>query len=266
MQSMKREPVELFAAILSADGSVFELLDAPAVWVDGRLAELYGIPGVTGDVFRRVVLADRRRGGVLGMAAVLAATSAPNRTSPVVRGAWVLQTLLGQKLPEPPPDAGALPPDAGTKPGVTLREELQRHRREQRCAVCHDKIDPIGFGLENFDAIGRWRTEENGKPIDASGRLPDGTTFDGPAGLKDYLLASGRAAFVRTLTRRLLAYAVGRKLQYFDTPVVDEITSRVLQDGGRARRLFEEIVLSRPFLWQEADEPSGTHTAAPGAD
>ena len=187
------------------------------------------------------------------MAAVLAATSAPSRTSPVVRGAWVLQTLLGQKLPEPPPDAGTLPPDAGTAPGVTLREELQRHRREARCAVCHDKIDPIGFGLENFDAIGRWRTTENGRPIDASGRLPDGATFDGPAELKSYLLTSGREAFVRTLAERLLAYALGRKLQYYDRPVVDEITRRVLQDGGRARRLIEEIVLSRPFLWQEVE-------------
>src|SRR6185436_17838019 len=166
---------------------------------------------------------------------------------PVVRGKWVLETLLGEKTPEPPADAGALDPQAGESRQKTLREELLQHRRNSSCAVCHDKIDPIGFGLENFDAIGRYRTQEAGRPVDNSGELPGGTRFRGPAELKQMLLAKRKSDFVRNVIERMLAFALGRKLELFDEPAIAKIVAAVESDGYGTATLVKQIVLSYPF-------------------
>lgn len=246
-EAMKAEPVLTFEALLRENGSLLALLDAHETWLNEPLARHYGISGVSGEEMRRVALDDANRGGLLGMASVLTVTSSASRTSPVVRGKWVLETLLGEKTPEPPADAGALDPEAGEKRNKTLRQELLDHRRNASCAMCHNKIDPIGFGLENFDAIGRYRTEEAGQPVDNSGELPGGAAFRGPAELKKLLLAKRKSAFIRNVVERMLSFALGRKLELFDEPAIAGITAAVEADGYRAATLVKQIVLSYPF-------------------
>lgn len=253
-ESMKLETILSFESIVRDDLSVLELLDSKQTWLNADLADHYEIKDVHGDDFQRVTLTDRKRGGLLGMGSVLTATSSPTRTSPVVRGKWILETLLGRRLPEPPADAGELPGDAGE--ARTLREELLLHRRNPTCATCHDKIDPIGFGLENFDAIGRFRAKQGGKPIDARGELPGGVSFDGPVELKRYLVTERKAEFVRNLTQRLLSFALGRELQYFDEPEIEEIASTVESAEFSSRTLIEQIVLSYPFQYQTGQVPA----------
>jgi hypothetical protein len=252
-EAMKQEPTLFLLSLLREDRSLLELLDSETTYLNADLARLYGISGVEEASLQPIVLKDRNRGGLLGMASVLTATSSATRTSPVIRGKWVLETLLGRKLPEPPADAGELPGNAGE--ARTLREELLRHRRNPTCATCHDKIDPIGFGLENFDAIGRFRTKQARKPIDAKGELPDGTIVDGPVELKQYLKAKKKTEFTRNVTRRMLAFALGRELQYFDEPAVGRILAAVEADDYRAAALIEQIVLSYPFQFQTGRVP-----------
>jgi len=247
-ESMKQEPTLFLLSLLRNDRSLLELLDSDRTFLNAGLAKLYGIPNVTGDALQPVLLQDRNRGGLLGMASVLTATSSATRTSPVIRGTWVLETLLGRRLPEPPADAGALPGNAGQ--ARTLREELLRHRRNPTCATCHDKIDPIGFGLENFDAIGRFRTKQAGRLIDVRGELPGGVVFNGPVELKQYLKSEKKTEFARNVTVRLLAFALGRELQYFDEPAVEKIFTAVEADDYRAVTLIEQIVQSYPFQYQ----------------
>lgn len=251
--AMKQETALVFVTLLREKRSLLELLDSDETWLNSDLALHYDIEGVQGDEFVRVALQDRNRGGLLGMGSILTATSSSTRTSPVVRGRWVLETLLGQTLPEPPADAGELPGDAGET--RTLREELLEHRRNPSCATCHDTIDPIGFGLENFDAIGRFRTEHAGQTIDSKGELPNGTTFDGPAQLKALLVTERKTEFTRNLTRRLLSFAVGRQLQYFDEPTIEKIVSAVEASNFSSRVLLEQIVLSYPFQYQTSRLP-----------
>ncbi|NND96465.1 MAG: DUF1592 domain-containing protein [Pirellulaceae bacterium] len=251
--AMKLETTLKFEKLIREGGSLLELIDSDKTFVNAALAKHYQLPAVKGNQMREVTLTDPRRGGLLGMAGVLTATSSPTRTSPVVRGKWVLETLLGRPAGDPPPDAGALPGDAGRKRGLTLREELLDHRRNPACATCHDKIDPLGFGLESFDAIGRIRTHENGKPIDSSGTLPDGTTFDGPAELKQYLLDHHKDEFTRNIARRMLSFALGRKLYYFDAPVIDTITQAVIEDNYNATTLIKQVVVSYPFANQASE-------------
>ncbi|NQV28940.1 MAG: DUF1592 domain-containing protein [Rhodopirellula sp.] len=252
--AMKQETALVFGNLLKENRSLLELLDSEETWLNAGLAQHYGIKGVRGDEFVRVSLKDRTRGGLLGMGSILTATSSPTRTSPVVRGKWVLETLLGRTLPEPPADAGELPGDAGE--ARTLREELALHRRNPTCAACHDKIDPIGFGLGNFDAIGRFREKHAGKPIDAKGELPGGITFDGPVELKAYLVAERKTEFTRNLTRRLLSFALGRELQYFDEPSIEKIVNAVEAANYSSRELLNQIVLSYPFQYQTGRLPS----------
>jgi len=252
-EAMKQEPTLFLLSLLRDDRSLLELLDSETTFLNADLAKLYGIRGVTGNQLQPVLLTDRNRGGLLGMASVLTATSSATRTSPVIRGKWVLETLLGRELPEPPADAGELPGNAGE--ARTLREELLRHRRNPTCATCHDKIDPIGFGLENFDAIGRFRTKQAGKPIDAKGELPGGAIVDGPVELKRYLKSEKKTEFTRNVTQRLLAFALGRELQYFDEPAVEKIHAAVETDEYRAATLVEQIVLSYPFQFQTGRVP-----------
>jgi uncharacterized protein DUF1592/uncharacterized protein DUF1588/uncharacterized protein DUF1585/uncharacterized protein DUF1595/uncharacterized protein DUF1587/cytochrome c len=246
-EAMKEEPVLMFQSLLKDNGSLLSLLDARKTWLNEPLAKHYGINDVRGEQMRAVKLEDTNRGGLLGMAGVLTITSSASRTSPVVRGKWVLETLLGEKTPEPPPDAGALEPEAGETRNKTLREELLNHRRNASCAVCHNKIDPIGFGLEGFDAIGAFRREEAGRPVDNSGELPGGSTFRGAAELKQLLVRERKAEFLRNVVERLLSFALGRKLELYDEPTIAAISEAVAADNYQACTLVEQIVLSYPF-------------------
>ncbi len=187
-EAMVQEATRFFGRIVREDRSLLEILDSGYSYLNEDLAKHYGLDGVVGREQRLVEFEDARRGGVLGMGAILTATSLPTRTSPVVRGKWVLETMLGEELPPPPPDAGELAEPGESSAGMTMRQMYEMHRDEPRCAVCHDEIDPIGFGLENFDAIGRWRDSDNGQPIDATGTLPRGESFAGPVELKQILL------------------------------------------------------------------------------
>jgi hypothetical protein len=249
-EAMKQEPVLAFESLLRRNGSLLGLLDARETWLNEPLARHYGIEGVQGKPMRPVALNDPNRGGLLGMAGILTVTSGPTRTSPVVRGKWVLETLLGEKVPEPPADAGTLDAEAGEGRGKTLREELALHRRNASCASCHSKIDPIGFGLENFDAIGHFRTQEAGRPVDNTGELPDGTTFRGLPELKQVLVNKRHTQFVRNLAERLLSFALGRKLELYDEPALMTITAALEADGLRGATLVKQIVLSDPFQYQ----------------
>ena len=187
--AMKGEAAAYFNHLVREDRSLLELIDSSYVFVNQRLAQLYGIKNVTGDELRLATTTDARRGGILGMAGVAALTSFPLRTSPVLRGRWMLEVLLGDKVPPPPPGVPPLNEEAAARPGgLSVRKQLEAHRSKADCASCHDKMDPLGFGLENFDPLGRWRDELNGEPVDAKGTLPSGRVFEGPAGLKKVLL------------------------------------------------------------------------------
>jgi hypothetical protein len=246
-EDMRQEVALDFADVVRGNRSILELLDSRQTWLNERLARLYSIPNVEGIGFRRVTLDDTHRGGLLETAAVLTATSLSSRTSPVYRGKFVLEKLLGQELPPPPPTAGTLPADAGQNVHQTLRETMRAHRSNPACAACHNVLDPIGFGLENYDFVGRWRTRDPGGPIDASGELPGGARFNGAAELKQYLLDQRANDFTRSLACNLLAYALRREIGPADDPIVQRIASSVAADGYRARTLFREVILSEPF-------------------
>ena len=247
--AMLAEPVEFFHALVRENGSLLRLLDADYTYANEPLARLYGLDGVKGDAFRRVALKDRNRGGVATMGAVLALTSYPRRTSPVLRGKWILDQLLGTPPPPPPPLIKSLPRDDAPKGGLTLRQQLEKHRTKAECAGCHKRMDPLGFGLENFDAIGRWRAEIAGQAVDASGEMVSGEKFSGPAELKALLLKR-KDVFARNVTEKMLAYALGRGLEYYDTPVVKQISRSVQRDGFRSGTLVAEIVKSLPFQYR----------------
>jgi mono/diheme cytochrome c family protein len=244
--AMLKETELFFEAVLQEDRSVLAFLDADFTFMNERLARHYGIPGVEGDQFRRVTLTGDQRGGILTHASVLTVTSNPTRTSPVKRGKWILENLLGTPPPPPPPDAGELPETKEAVLSGSLRKRMETHRTNPNCATCHQRMDPLGFGLENFDAIGAWRTRDGEFAIDASGTLPDGQLFQGPAGLR--ALLKGKAeAFRRCLTEKLLTYALGRGLEYFDKCAVDDIVAALARGPDRFSTLVIEIVKSDPF-------------------
>ncbi|MEJ7609527.1 MAG: DUF1588 domain-containing protein, partial [Bryobacteraceae bacterium] len=195
-QAFERETELFFNAILRENRPVTDLLSADFTYLNQRLAQHYGIPGVYGSQFRRVMLQDGNRGGLLGQGSILTVTSYPNRTSVVQRGKWVLENLLGSAPPPPPPDIPALPEHTNDGKQLTMREQMEQHRANPTCASCHSRMDPIGFSLENYDGIGAWRTKDSGNDIDATGKMPDGTTFQGPAGLKTLLLSAHRDEFI----------------------------------------------------------------------
>lgn len=246
--AMKLEPVLVFENLLRTGGSLSRLLDSRETFANAELAKLYGI-AVSGEAMQPVKFTDDKRAGLLGMAAVLTASSTPNRTSPVIRGKWLLENLLGRKLAEPPADAGQLDDKAGDR-GKTLREELAAHRRNESCASCHDKIDPIGFGLENFDAIGRFREKEAGKPVDATGTLPGGISINGPAELRNVIQQHHADEFLRNVTQRLTAFALGRALKPQDEGLIRQLLAPLKQNDHRADVLIESIVLSEAFRTQ----------------
>ncbi len=243
-----RQETELFMeSQLAEDASVVELLDADYTFLNERLARHYGMSGVVGNRFRRVRFEDDRRGGLLGHGSILAVTSYGNRTSPVLRAKWVLETVLGTPPPPPPPDIPPLPGPGPADEPRTVRERLAQHRQSSVCAACHAPMDPLGFALENFDAIGRWRTTDETVPIDASATLADGTTrFDGPAELRDVLRARA-PQFVETVTEKLLTDARGRGLEQYDRPVVRGIARAAAANDYRWSSLILGVVKSPPF-------------------
>jgi len=256
LRGAMRIETELFLeAMLREDRSVLDVLDAPFTFVNGPLARHYGIAGVDGEAFERVALDGPQRGGLLSHASVLTVSSYPTRTSPVLRGKWVLENLLGAPPPEPPADVPAL--EAAGGGGGTLREQMEAHRTNPSCAVCHNQIDPIGFGLEKYDAAGAWRTHENEAPIDDTGVLPDGTAFRGPAELKQ-VLRDRADAFRRNLGEKLLTYALGRGLEHYDAEAVSAIVDAARENGDRWSAYVTGIVESAPFRMRRAEtgEPS----------
>ncbi|MBK8096141.1 MAG: DUF1588 domain-containing protein [Planctomycetes bacterium] len=247
--SFREEAVRFFAGMVADDGPVTWLLDADHTWLDATLSKHYGFGDVQGHAFVRVPVPDRRRGGILGMGAMLMVSSYPLRTSPVLRGRWILDQLLDQPPPPPPANAGVLPADDQPTEGLSLRARLERHRRDPSCANCHARMDPLGFALENYDVLGVWRTELHGQPLDTAGELPDGTRLDGPIALKDALLAR-KELFVRALTRKLLVFAIGRPLTAGDEPEVLRIATGVAAADHRFSALLDGVVTSPLFLWR----------------
>lgn len=248
-----RETELLFASIVREDRSLLDLLNADYTFLNERLAEHYGIPKIYGSEFRQVAMSDPNRRGLLGHGSILTLTSYPNRTSVVQRGKWILENLLGTPPPPPPPDVPDLKPKSDGKL-LSLREQMEAHRANAVCAACHARMDPIGFALENYDGTGRWRTEDAGVPIDASGKLPDGTQFQGPAGLSRLLLEKYREDFVRTATEKLLTYALGRGVEYYDNPAVRAIMRQAARDGYRVSSLVLAVVKSTPFQIRRTSE------------
>ncbi|MFM1918649.1 MAG: hypothetical protein RLZZ303_283 [Candidatus Hydrogenedentota bacterium] len=245
-EAERQEVALLFQAVVAENRPITELIHTDFTFVNEALAEIYGIEGVKGPEMRRVQLADARRGGVLGMAGVLTATSHPLRTSPVLRGKWVLEQILGERVPPPPPGVPPLPEDEHHLEGMTLRQRLEAHRANPECAACHQTMDPIGFGLENYDPVGRWREEQAGLPIDSLGTLPSGQSFNGPAELKEILLAR-KDDFARNLSRKMLGYALGRSLTRFDECVINDGVAALQQNEYRPEAMFVKFVLSHPF-------------------
>ncbi len=242
---MRQETELLFAHVMRGNRSVLELLSADYSFVNARLAAHYGIPDVQGEKFRSVSLRGTSRGGILGHASILTITSDPNRTSPVKRGKYVLENILGTPPPEPPPDVPPLS-ESGEITG-TLREQFVKHRQDPTCASCHKVMDPIGFAFENYDAIGRYRTKDNGIPIDASGKLETGEPFKNATDLRRILLNRKREYFARCITEKMLTYALGRGLEYYDKRTIDNIVTRLKKSNYRFSELVQGIVTSLPF-------------------
>jgi cytochrome c551/c552 len=259
-QAFETETEMFFDSIVRENRSVLDLLTADYTFVNERLARHYGIPNIYGSQFRRIPLSpDSPRRGLLGKGSILTATSLATRTSPVLRGKWVLENILGTPPPEPPPNVPALkenakPTDRGTETAETpsVRKRLEEHRANPVCAGCHKMMDPIGFSLENFDAVGQWRTVDGSAPVDASGQLVDGTKVDGPAALRESMVGYSEQ-FLRTVTEKLLIYAIGRGVTYRDMPVVRSVVKTSAPRNYRFSDLILGIVQSAPFQWRARD-------------
>lgn len=251
-QAMLKETELFITAVVREDRSVMEFLDGKFTYLNERLAKHYGIPGVTGDAFQRVALTDGKHAGILTQGSILTVTSNPTRTSPVKRGKWVLEQMLGTPPPPPPPNVPQLEQQQGKLTG-TLRQRMEQHRVDPGCASCHSRMDPIGFGLENFNAVGQWRAQDAGAPVDASGELPDGSKFNGPIQLIE-ILKKQKDQFTRNLTGQLLTYALGRGLEHYDQCAVGEITAASARKGYKFSALVAEIVRSEPFRLRRGDD------------
>jgi hypothetical protein len=252
-RAFQRETELFLQSQLREDRSVLDLLNADYTFVNERLARHYGLPNIYGSHFRRVTYPDRRRGGLLGHGSILTVTSYATRTSPVVRGKWLLENILGAPPPPPPPDVPDLPERAPDGRQASIRERMERHRADAVCASCHAQMDPLGFALENFDAIGRWRmVGEADIPIDASGALPDGAKFDGPEELRRLLL-SRREDFVTTVVDKTMTYALGRGIEHYDRPGIRQIIRNARSQDYRWSAIIQEIVKSVPFLMRRSE-------------
>lgn len=255
-QAMLNESRMLFQSIVQENQSVLRFVDGDYTFLNEALAKLYGLEGeVQGLAMRQIKLEDPNRGGILGMPATLASTSFPDRTSPVKRGVWVLERILGERIPPPPPDVPELD-DTEQKnfDGLTLRERTELHQSDPTCANCHKVLDPIGFGLENFDALGRWR-EKNGAglAIDSAGVLPGGESFSSPAELKR-LLVSRKSDIARNLTERFMAFTLGRQLDAYDEVVIDQLLVKIAEDDYRMRTMITEVITSYLFTHRRVSE------------
>ncbi len=253
--AFKTETEMFFGSVLVNDGSVLDLLRANYTFLNERLAKHYGVPDVYGPAFRKVELTDPNRRGLLGQGSLLTVTSYPNRTSVVQRGKWILENLLGTPPPPPPPGAADGFKPHGSGDHLTLRQAMEQHRADPTCAVCHSRMDPIGFALENYNGIGKWRVlDDTGATIDSSGTLPGGATFNGPAGLTQLLLTDRKIDFVTTFTRKLMTYSLGRGVEAYDEPVIRSITRDAARDDYRMSSLIMGIVHSAPFQMRRAAE------------
>jgi len=249
-EDMRTETEMFFEEIVKEDRSILDFIDGDFTFLNERLARHYGIEGVTGPEFRRVKLDGAQRSGVLTQASVLTVSSYPTRTSPVIRGKWILENILNTPPPPPPPDVPALD-EKTLGQSASMRQQLEQHRANPACAGCHARMDPLGFGLENYDAIGRWRTQDGSFPVDSSGTLPNGKSFAGAAELKAILKADPNA-FAKALTEKMLTYALGRGLEAYDRPAVQQIVQRTAQNGYRFSALVQGIVASMPFQERRA--------------
>jgi hypothetical protein len=245
--AMREETILFFDAIVREDRSLLDVVQADFTFLNEKLAAHYKISGIKGPEMRRITLDDPFRRGVLGHASILTVTSFPHRTSPVLRGRWILEELLGAEVPPPPPDAPVLNEREKKDENLTFRQKLEKHRSKQECASCHSRMDPLGFGLENFDAIGRWRTELGGKPVDTEGVMPTGETFRGPLELTTLLLEKRKPEFLRNVSRKALGYALGREVRKVDLLVVNDCVEALEKADNRISSMIETIVLSVPF-------------------
>ncbi len=252
-RAMATEPARFFTGVVQEDRSILEFIDSDYAYVNDALATHYGLSDVRGEGMRRVALPAGRRGGLLSMAGILTLTSNPARTSPVKRGKWVLENLLGTPPPPPPPNVPELDKPGEKAAATTVRKRLEIHRKNPACASCHAQMDGIGLALENYDLLGRWRTTDNGQPIDASGTLPGGSKFSGPTELKGILLQK-KATFTRTLTERTLTYALGRGIERTDRCNLDAMAASVAKNNYKFSAVVEAIVLSPPFRQCKSDK------------
>ncbi len=252
--AMEKETEMFFESIWLENRSILDLLEADYSFVNESLAKLYGLEGIKGESFRRVSLKGTHRSGLLSQASILTITSNPTRTSPVKRGKWVLENILGAPPPPPPPDVPELKEGKEALTG-SLRQRMEQHRSNPNCASCHARMDPIGFGFENFDAIGAWRDKEQEFAIDSSGKLTTGESFNGPGELKTLLLSQKREDFVRCLSEKLLVYALGRGLEYYDKCAVQEISKSVVKGDYKFSALIFAIVKSAPFQMRRGEDP-----------
>ncbi len=264
LQSMRRETELFFDSILREDRNIVDFLTADYTFVDETLAKHYGLPNIDGNRFRRVTIADENRRGLLGQGSILTVTSYANRTSPVVRGKWVLDNLLGAPPPKPPANVPPLKEDAEGAKALPVRARLEEHRSYPACAGCHTMMDPIGFALGNFDAVGAWRIRDSGTDIDASGQLVDGTKVNGPASLRQALV-NHSDAFIGTFTEKLLTYALGRGLEYYDMPALRAIDRQAAGENNRFSAIILGIVKSTPFQMRRAEDQASALARSSGS-
>ncbi len=253
-KAMRQETRLFFEAVIHEDRSILDFIDGKFTFLNERLAKHYGIPGVTGPEFRRVELTGDERSGILTQASILTVSSYPTRTSPVLRGKWILENFLNDPPPPPPPGTPNLN-ESAIGATSSLRQQLEQHRANPACATCHSRMDPLGFGLDNYDAVGHWRTQDGKFPIDSTGTLPGGKTFSTPAQMKEILKAD-RGAFARCLTEKMLTYALGRGVERYDRPAVNLISRRLAASDYRFSRLVLEIVKSLPFEERHGEAPA----------
>ena len=273
-RALFKEELRLFVdSVLRSDQSVFDLLTADYTFLNERVAMLYGIETVKGSHFRRVALDNPARRGLLGKGAILMMTAYPNRTSPVLRGAWILDRLLGTPPSDPPLEVPSLPENKRGQPAKTLRARLEQHREKATCFACHGVMDPLGFALENFNAVGQYRVNDpdTQTPIEAAGQLPDGTAINGPDDLRKALVDRPDHQFVQALTENLMTYALGRSLDYHDMPTVRRIVREAAKDDYRFKSIVLGVVSSDAFRKREAEDqapapakPTSTSTSTGG--
>jgi hypothetical protein len=257
--SLIRETQRFFESIVREDRSVLDLLTADYTYVNERAAKHYGLPNVTGTAFRRVEVPEYRR-GLLGHGSILLMTSVADRTSPVMRGKWIMEVLLGSPPPAPPPNVPTLDEtkaESGDGGLLTTRQRMEQHRANPQCNSCHRVIDPLGLALENFDVTGRWRIRDNGAPVDPVGDLYDGTKMDGPVGLRNALLKH-QDMFMLSFTERLTTYALGRRVEYYDMPAIRKIIRDAAKDNNRFSAFVMGVVSSRAFQMSRADAAETT--------